>query len=259
MNDTNHNYQSILAAQIEALQNKIAELPRGSLFCSNSGGYRKYFHSINGQTIYLSSKELPFVKQLALKMVLTAKLEDTLSEKISLDAYIKKNQKRSKKLDELLQKKPFLMDLLEDQSFFLFEEDAGKWMDEHYARNTMHPEALVYRSLSGHFVRSESRLIIDTALYLNQIPYRYECELELGRKACFPDFTILHPATHELYYWEHFEKMDEAAYAKGAFRKLQTYCEYGIFPSVNLITTYETNTHPLDAKAVEHLIRQYFL
>lgn len=259
MTDTNHNYQSILANQIEALQNEIAELPRGSLFCSTTGKYRKYYHSVNGQSIYLTAKELPLARQLALKMVLTAKLEDILSEKLALDAYIKKNQRRSKKLDLLLQKKPFLIDLLEDQSFFLFEEDTKKWMDANYVHNTRHPENLIHRSLSNHFVRSKSELIIDTSLYLNKIPYRYECGLELGDEVYFPDFTILHPTTHEIYYWEHFGKMDESIYANNAFYKLRTYCEYGIFPSIHLITTYETKSHPLDPKTVESIIQQYFM
>ncbi len=259
MNDLNYTYQSALTNQIEILQNEIAKLPRGSLFCPSTGKSQRYYHRINGQSIYLSSKELPLVRQLALKMVLTAKLEDTLSEKLTLDAYIQKNQKHSKKLDALLQKKPFLMDLLEDQSFFLFEEDHRKWMEANYTHNTRCPENLIYRSLFGHFVRSKSELAIDTALYLNKIPCRYECGLEIDEEVYFPDFTILHPTTHEIYYWEHFERMDESLYANSAFYKLQTYCKYGIFPSINLITTYETKTHPLEPKTVENLIQQYFM
>lgn len=259
MNDLNYDYQSVLTNQIEALQNEIAELPRGSLVCSSAGKSQKYYHRINGQSIYLSSKELPLVKQLALKMILTAKLEDTLSEKLILDAYIQKNQKHGKKLDVLLQKKPFLVDLLEDQSFLLFEDNNRRWMKANYTHNTRCPESLIYHSLSGHFVRSRSELVIDTALYLNKIPYRYECGLEIGEEVYFPDFTVLHPTTHEIYYWEHFERMDEPLYADSAFYKLQTYCENGIFPFINLITTYETKTHPLEPKAVESLIRQYFM
>ena len=58
--------------------------------------------------------------------------------------------------------------------------------------------------------------MIAMLLHLNAIPYRYECALSLGGVTLFPDFTIRHPGTGALYYWEHFGLMDDPAYAKNA-------------------------------------------
>ncbi|MFQ8777759.1 MAG: hypothetical protein ACLR78_10425 [Roseburia sp.] len=63
-------------------------------------------------------------------------------------------------------------------------------------------------------MRSKSEAMIAMLLHLNAIPYRYECALSLGGVTLFPDFTIRHPVTGVLYYWEHFGLMDDPAYAK---------------------------------------------
>ena len=101
--------------------------------------------------------------------------------------------------------------------------------------------------------------MIDTLLYLNKIPFRYECALHLGNTTIYPDFTILHPHTGKIYYWEHFGMMDDANYAKNTCFKLQTYTTHGIIPSINLITTYETKEHPLSSDFIEKIIQHYFL
>ena len=73
------------------------------------------------------------------------------------------------------------------------------------------------------------------------------------------DFTIRHPITGEMVYWEHFGLMDEEEYRNSVYKKLKFYCDNGIIPSINLITTYETKQHPLDANHVEAIIKEYFL
>lgn len=96
-------------------------------------------------------------------------------------------------------------------------------------------------------------------LHTSKIPFRYECALPLGDVIVYPDFTIRHPRTGQLFYWEHFGMMDNPAYIKNAFSKLQLYTEHGIVPSIQLLTTYETKEHPLDFAAAENLVKLYFL
>ena len=57
-------------------------------------------------------------------------------------------------------------------------------------------------------LRSKSEAMIEQALFYANIPYRYECKLELDNKILYPDFTMLHPETKEKYYWEHMGMMD---------------------------------------------------
>ena len=53
--------------------------------------------------------------------------------------------------------------------------------------------------------------------------------------------------------------MDNQKYSQKAFSKLEIYCENGIIPSINLITTFEATDFPLDAVKVENIIKQYFV
>lgn len=128
-----------------------------------------------------------------------------------------------------------------------------------YETNPTHPEQLICKSISGNNVRSKSEAMIDMYLYLNKIPCRYEAALELGDTVIYPDFTICHPQTMEIFYWEHFGLMDNPSYSKNAYSKLQLYTSHGIIPSIQLITTYETKDNPLDIELVEKFITHYFL
>ena len=101
--------------------------------------------------------------------------------------------------------------------------------------------------------------MIASYLYTKKIPFRYECALRCGETVFYPDFTIRHPKTGQLFYWEHFGLMDDVDYSKKAYSKLQTYTSHGIIPTIQLITTYETKEHPLSIEAVEEIVNYYFL
>lgn len=75
----------------------------------------------------------------------------------------------------------------------------------------------------------------------------------------YPDFTIRHPKTGRLFYWEHFGLMNQLTYRKSTCSKLQLYISNGIIPNIQLITTYETQEEPLDPETVEKIVEHYFL
>ena len=93
----------------------------------------------------------------------------------------------------------------------------------------------------------------------NKIPYRYECQLLLDDIELYPDFTIRHPETGKLFYWEHFGWLDKAEYVKNMHSKLQLYTSNNILPGINLITTYENQENPLTFKAIEFQIQLHLL
>ena len=133
------------------------------------------------------------------------------------------------------------------------------WSIAPYTKNPTHPEQLIHKCISGHFVRSKSEALIDTYLCMHNIPYRYECILQLGDSVLYPDFTIKHPSTGDIYYWEHFGLMDNKKYAHNSCFKLELYTSHNIIPSIQLITTYETKEHPLSSETIEKIIEHYFL
>lgn len=92
---------------------------------------------------------------------------------------------------------------------------------------------------------------------MNGIPFRYECELQLGEITVYPDFTIMDPKTGKIYYWEHFGMIDDPSYARSAMIKIQSYIANRIYPTIQLIMTYETKMNPLDTESIEKTIQHY--
>lgn len=181
-----------------------------------------------------------------------------IKEKDAIDCYLNKaSHIRYNPLEEF-HKNPGLEELISPY-FTPLSQELTDWMNADFEHCAKSPDNLIHKTSSGKMVRSKSEAMIDLALHLNKIPYRYECVLTIGNTRFYPDFTIRHPETGELFYWEHFGLMDDPTYYKNVFSKLNTYASIGIIPNINLITTYETAKHPLSSDVVEKLIEHFFL
>lgn len=246
-----------LGEQIHSIQCQLQPLPDGKLICNKNGKYYKYYHRKGTQLLYIKKNQFSFAKQLALKKYLTFLSEDLSREKRAIDSYLRQHNSYSpmapKMLDELSGYRKLL------PYFQSTSNQVHEWLSEDYEKNTNHPEHLIHKSISGNTVRSKPESLIDMSLFLNKIPYRYECALHLDDMLFFPDFTIYQPEGKKMIYWEHFGMMDDAAYAKSTFSRLQIYNNYGIIPSINLIATFETKEHPLTSEEVDKLIHHYLI
>ncbi len=257
-------YQKMLAEQkkldtkIHTLENELQKLPKGSLICSQNGKYYKWYHFLDNKLSYIPKKNRPFAEQLALKKILSLQLKTCIAEKRSVDAYLKQSTSKADYPDDFLLSHPEFQNLV-SAHYTPHSLELQKWCKEDFEKNPKHPEQLIQKTISGNTVRSKSEAMIDTLLYVNQIPFRYECALSLGFTTLYPDFTIRHPSTGQIYYWEHFGLMDDPKYAQNACSKLQLYNSHGIIPSIHLITTFETADHPLTSDKIEKIIQEYFL
>lgn len=175
-----------------------------------------------------------------------------------MDFYLRHHHTGTPKAEKLLLDTPEYNALILPY-FTPHDISLSNWANAPYTRNLAYPEQLIHKCISGHFVRSKSEALIDTYLHTHRIPYRYECILQLGDSILYPDFTIKHPKTGDIYYWEHFGMMDNPKYAQNACSKLQLYTTHGIIPSIHLITTYETKDYPLSTEAIEKIIEHHFL
>lgn len=243
--------------QIKKIQEEIDTLPEGKLVITHNKDRYKWYVSHNGITKYLPKSQRALAEALAKKKYLLLQLNDLAREKNAIQFLLNRNQGKTNEVEQLLSNPPF-QELLFSE-FKLESQECNNWMNTPYERNMSYPEHLTHKSISGNVLRSKSESLIDMILYTSKIPFRYECSLNLGEKVIYPDFTILHPLTKEIFYWEHFGMMDYPMYAKSAYSKLQLYSSNNFFPSINLITTYETKDHPLSAESINKIVKHYFL
>ena len=247
-----------IAEKIKLIQTKLKKLSEGQLYCSSSGKYTKWFRSNGQEQIYIPKKQRHLAEQLALKKYLTLQLKNLQHEKVAIDFYLRHHDEHANQKEFTLLNSPAYKELL-SPFFKPLSQELFEWSNSQYKKNDNYPEALKHKTVSGGYVRSKSEEMIDMVLYKNKIPFRYECALRFGETLFYPDFTIRHPKTGQTYYWEHFGLMDDSDYSKKAYSKLQTYTSYGIIPTVQLITTYETKEYPLSIETVEEIVKRYFL
>jgi len=256
-------YQKILSEskhldeQIQTTHQQLSLLPKGNLICTRDGKYRKWYQSDGHNQTYIPKKNRKLAEQLALKKYLSCHIQDLANEKMALDFYLRHHKNKPLQTDTLLTDSEYQELLL--PHFTPLSKELADWQNTSFPTNPKHLEQLSIKTSSGHYVRSKSEALIDMALFSHLIPFRYECELTLGTHILYPDFTIRHPKTGEIYYWEHFGLMDSPSYCQNVSFKLQQYSLNGIIPSIQLITTYETSTHPLDSDIIEKIIDHYFL
>ena len=257
-----------LLTQIKQVQTQLNALPEGSLVCTKNGNYYKWYHSNDHKLSYIPKKKRFLAEQLAAKKYLSHILNELFQEEKAINTYLSlfPNQHGIQTLecfpfikesDKMLTQDSGYRELLVPY-FAPSSQQLTQWLNASYERNPKYPEQLTHKAPSGNMVRSKSEAMIDMYLFTHHIPFRYECALTLGEITLFPDFTIFHPDTRKLYYWEHFGRMDDSNYSKNVFSKLQLYNSYGITPGIQLITTYETADNPLSFETIESIVAQYF-
>lgn len=243
-----------LDKQIKSLQAQLKTFPDGDFYCTCNRKYFKWYHSLNGKSHYISKEDHSLAEQLAIKKFLSLQLNDCVREKEAIDLYLQHHVPA--KAEQLLTQNSEYQRLLSPY-FKPLSKELEEWSKSTFIQNTNFPESKIHQAPSGNIVRSKSEVLIDMSLYTNHIPFRYECELQLDDTIIYPDFTVRNPRTGKLYYWEHFGKMDDPAYARNTAFKLSTYISHDIIPDIDLITTYETKDCPLSIPTIDNVIARF--
>ena len=255
-------YQDVLSEkqrlekEIKSIQEQLCQLPEGKLNCVHNGNRIKWFHSDGHSQTYIPKTQKEYAKQLAMRTYLTKLEKDDENELEAIDFYLRHSAENRRKVLRLVAD-PAYQELLEPY-FRPESKEFLSWANSPYNKNNKYPEQLKYKTCKNEYVRSKSEALIAMVLYMNKIPYRYECELKLGDVIVYADFTIRHPRTGELFYWEHFGMMDVPKYSRSVAEKIVLYMQNHIQPNMQLITTYETNEQPLDTGRIQELINTYF-
>lgn len=246
-----------LEQHIHTLESKLQSFPKENFYYTKNGKYNKWFRTDGKNSNYIRKADKDLAEKLAYKKYLICLLDDMIYQKEGIDSHLKHHFSRSNSTDALLTD-PVYKHLL-PSSFSPKDSTSIEWINAPYERNKKYPEQLTIETTCGIYVRSKSEALIAMILSNYNIPFRYECELRLGEIILYPDFTILHPKTNKIYYFEHFGMMDEPKYCNKTIQKLQTYFSHGILPTMNLITTYETSDRPISAREIEEIVKKYFL
>lgn len=249
--------QESLNNQIANIEVKLEAMPEGKLICMKNRKWYKWYASYGGERTYISSGNRRLAEELAEKRYLMVQLEELKNKRETLTHLKERYADYSRETEHFLEKNPGICQLLKLSKKGVSDELA-KWASTAYERSTSHPEHLKFDTYWGEVFRSKSESMIATRLRDRGIPYRYECALELGNETLYPDFTIRHPRTGRVYYYEHFGKMDDAGYRNRNMSRVELYAKHGIIPGVHLIMSFETQDEPLSLYTIDSLLTQYF-
>lgn len=246
-----------VSKQIADIEAKLVGMPEGKLICTKNREWYKWYVREGEKITYLSSSERTLAEALAQKAYLLVRLKELEKKKKNLDRLGGSYSNYSKNTESFLEKHPGICELLK-QSKPNLSEELAEWANAEYQRNTGYPEHLKFDTSWGEVFRSKSESMIAAQLRERGIPYRYECALQLGKDTLYPDFTIRHPETGKIYYYEHFGKMDDVGYTNRNLPKIPLYTKHGIIPGIHLIMSFETQDEPLSLYTIESLLTQYF-
>ena len=247
-----------ISDKLQHIEKRKNELPEGKLICSRVGQYYKWERSDGKNKTYIPKKDRSLAEKLAEKKYLSALQNDLNHEMYAIDLYLKQYSNYNSKVDQLLSESPEVEKLL-SPCFSPLSIELEEWKKAPYETNPKNPEHLTHKVGTNEFVRSKSEAMIAKVLRQYNVPYKYEMKLELDSISIYPDFTIRHPKTGDVYYWEHFGLLDKSDYVRNMHHKLQTFTSHNIMPGINLITTFENNETPLNFEMIEMLVSYYFL
>ncbi len=243
--------------KISQLEKELLASPEGNLSCQKNGKYEKYYQVTENGRVYIPKSNKELASLLAKKKYLLSALQDLQVEQEALRNYLKSKENYKPKRESFLNNQIY-RNLLQDAYLLECSDEIKEWKCEDYRKNSLYPEQLKFKCKSGNMVRSKTEMMIDQILFAKGIPFRYECELRMGEMIYYPDFTICHPWTGEIFFWEHFGMMDNAQYAQKAFKKLQNYNENGLLINRQLIATFETTEMPMNLTKIESIVNEYF-
>lgn len=141
--------------------------------------------------------------------------------------------------------------------FLSSAEKCRHWQNQQFENNPFQIDPQYsHTTARGETVRSRAECILCDKVGRKQLAYHYEEKLVIGNVTVYPDITIMHPQTCELYYLEFFGMMDNPAYSKKAFDKIQLYLSAGLGP--NLISIFDSKDAPFNFNKFDAILKSYF-
>lgn len=204
---------------------------------------------------YLASKQEKYIKACCENFYLR-KLIFVIEKELHILQLFKRNYKPNEKF-EVWDSLPEAYKQYVQQRFRDNKTVCHDWeYAEFESNNFPNTNANLYKTKKGEIVRSRIELIVADMLYDLGIPYRYECMLSLASGDVYPDFTIMHPETLELYYIEIFGMMDKPEYEQAAFTKIAKYAASDVYQ--NLLMFFDHKNAPISPSNIKKSLINMF-
>jgi len=265
MNDINiESIKEALEANEKALataERRLKGVPKESILYRKVRGKQRFYRydrTENGRKeLYLGGKNLKKITTLADKRYCEAFAKAVRSDIDALNHFTDAYQPEQKYL--AYSDIPAEIRELVNPITRSPEERCRLWQQEPFQKLDI-PIESDYVSKDGLRVRSRAEYMICDIIAQCGLTKHYEQRLRLNINGTmhdiYPDFTIMHPKTCELYYLEFFGMMDDPEYAKSAFEKIQMYQSAGL--GARLIAIFDSKAVPFKSTTVEALLKAFF-
>ena len=236
-------------------QEQLEQLPEGKLRIQHNSKSSSYYQADenrrdNGTLI----KDKHLIHQLAQKNYIKTVLKAAEAEKKELKRLIDRYPEQT--IEDIYgtinKERQSLITPIElpDNEFI------NNWLSKPYKGKGFGNGDPYYMTLKGERVRSKSEQLIADRLYNKNIPYKYECPLQVGKYIIHPDFTILRMSDREEVYLENFGRMDDKEYSDSTLWKINHYSLNGLLFGERVFVTFESKDKPLDVRVLDRIIEQ---
>lgn len=209
----------IIKEQLNTLGKLTDKLPDGELVCAKNGKSYKWYKKQNGMYEYILKDNRKLAQKLALKKYYDMNIKDLQAELKACKAYMQKTKQNKEYVEKFLCNSEY--EKLITCEIAPKNKQLVEWENAEFEGNRNFSDKLIVKGTNGKYLRSKSEAIIDRILFNAGIPFHYEEKLELGQFSFYPDFSIKHPDSGKIFYWEHFGMMDNENYAHNVYSKLQ--------------------------------------
>ncbi|MBQ4409472.1 MAG: hypothetical protein II831_01985 [Firmicutes bacterium] len=247
---------------LAAAKKRLARCAEGSIHMKHGKGSYGFYHELPRspkeprREVFITRKKKRLITSLCTKKYCERLIPALQKEIVTLKTFLRKYDPQ--------EKYNAFQNLPEEFSGYVTpiiqtnEQIAEDWVTESFDKNPFPLSNNTYLTKNGEYTRSRLEHISANMLYDRGIPYRYECALYLDDgSVTYPDFTILHPKTLELYWLELFGMMDDPDYAAAAFQKINRYAQAGILSKVIMI--FDHRDAPFRVETLDAILKATFL
>jgi len=248
-----------LSRLIELLEDKIKNMPAGSIRIKNQDGFVYYYHVLNNENlngIYIPRTESSLIIGLVQKEYHQKVIRSARQELKALSSTLYHFPKTL--AEEIYLTLPDVRKHMVVPIKRPDDEYVRAWQAEEYVHKGFKEGDPYYETMNKERVRSKSEMLIADHLKMAGIPYKYEYPVRINNVLYHPDFKILRVSDRKELYLEHCGMLDDKKYCNDLVTKLNDYAMNGIYIGNNLYLLFETDKYPLDMRVLDIMIDKCF-